>query len=170
MASEHSVKAEVENRLSAVRDGIAEAEGKMGLLRKEESVYLDLLRCAEKASIPEVEKPKAKRGRPRKDKAATAVELKSVVKAKRGRPKKAVTEAPVAAKEGKPKKVTLANAVQQVLKASGKPLTIDEILAGASSAGHKSKAKNIKQTVYTAVHDLLNKKLIKREKKGVYSL
>jgi hypothetical protein len=168
MASEQSVKAEVENRLSVVRESIAEVDSKMTLLRKEESVYLDLLRCAEKASIPAVvEKPKAKRGRPKK---VVAQAAPAVVKAKRGRPKKAKAATAVELKSTKSKRITLAAAVQQVLKATGKPMTIDEILAGASSAGHKSKAKNIKQTVYTAVHDLLNKKLIKREKKGIYSL
>jgi hypothetical protein len=166
MASEQSVKVEVENRLSAVRDGIAEADKKMELLRKEESVYLDLLRCAEKASVSVAEKPKSKRGRPKKAVQVTP----AVIKAKRGRPKKVKAAAAIELKSTKSKRITLAAAVQQVLKATGKPMTIDEILAGASSAGHKSKAKNIKQTVYTAVHDLLNKKLIKREKKGIYSL
>jgi hypothetical protein len=149
MSSETGVKQEVENRLSTIRTCITETQTKLASMRNEESIFLAILRNAEK-------------------KAEAPVAVAQPVKRKYT--KHAVKTAKTPVVFNKPKKVTLTSAITQVLTASGKPMNITQILAGVEKVGHKSKAKNVKQTVYTAVHNMLKEKQISKEKKGVYCI
>jgi len=149
MASESAVKAEVENRLSTIRTCIAQAQTKLESLRSEESIFLAILRSAEK-------------------KVAAPVATAPTNGRKHRKYTKHAVKTPVVF--NKPKRVTLTSAITQVLTESGKPMNISQILEGVEKAGHKSKAKNVKQTVYTAVHNMLKEKQISKEKKGVYCI
>ena len=96
-------------------------------------------------------------------------------KRKPGRPKKKVTRKPAAKKKAKAKSTTRSKrsggskqAVVDVLKAAGKPLGINEILAALTAKGHKSGAKNPKNALRVMLYG--DKKTFKNTARGRFTL